>query len=162
MRKIDYPLMYRRVYSSERGARLLLLFERVAVALVVLAYLASVTDALVLLTVSAVPFVAVSIMRRLIGAKRPYEVYDLASLGITPKREGEGDSLPSRHTFSAFLIGALLLLPSPALGSAVLALGVYIAAARVLLGFHFIRDVILGAVLGAVMGAVGVLCIALF
>lgn len=170
MRKINYTLMYERVYAKRRLARALLVLERVAVGAVVLTYLASLVLAAVfdsllaaaeLAAVAAVPFLAVTLMRRWIGSKRPYEVYDLAALGIAPPREGGGDSFPSRHTASAFVIGTLLCLPSPAVGGAVLLLGVYIAAARVLLGFHFIRDVLAGALLGVVMGAIGIAAIVL-
>ena len=170
MRKIDYPLMYGRVYASPKLARALSFAERAAVAavscvflLLVAAfwYFGSVWEALRLVVVAAVPFATVSLLRVWLGGRRPYEIYDFASLGIPLPREGKGDSTPSRHAFSAFLIGTLALLALPAVGGAVLLLGVYIAAARVLLGYHFARDVIWGAVSGTLAGAIGIAAIVL-
>ena len=70
-----------------------------------------------------------------------------------------GLSFPSRHVFSAFLIGTVLLSESIALGAIVLALGLLIALARVVLLIHFVRDVIAGAVIGVLAGVLGVIAL---
>ena len=46
-------------------------------------------------------FLALSRIRKLINSPRPYEVYDI--LPLIP-RDGQGQSFPSRHVFSIFLI----------------------------------------------------------
>ena len=47
--------------------------------------------------------------------------------------------------------------PQPAVGYALLLVGVVLAASRFLLGVHFISDVVSGAVFGIFAGAVGYL-----
>ena len=86
-------------------------------------------------------------------------MYDFPSLGIEAPSANTGKSFPSRHTFSAFLVGTLMLRLMLPLGVVILALALLMSAARVLLGLHFLRDVIVGAVLGLVMGAVGVIAV---
>ena len=109
-----------------------------------------------ILAVTGVPFIIVSVIRHLINAPRPYEL--LPFYEKKPKHKS-GRSFPSRHVFSIFVIGTVLLIDSPILGAGILVLGVLLAALRVLLGLHFIRDVIAGAAIGAVSGIIGILII---
>lgn len=102
--------------------------------------------------VCAVPFGVVSLARRLIGAPRPYEVYDL---GVVPPRAGRADSFPSRHVFCAVLLGVLACPVSVRLGILTLCAGAVLGVCRVLGGIHFLRDVIAGGVLGAFAGGLG-------
>lgn len=93
-------------------------------------------------------FLALSRIRKLINSPRPYEVYDI--LPLIP-RDGQGQSFPSRHVFSIFLIGTLwcgIWLP---VGVILLLCGVVLAGIRVVAGVHFPKDVAAGA-------AVGILC----
>ena len=99
-----------------------------------------------------VPFVLVSVLRRTLSLPRPYEVYDF---GASIKHSG--GSFPSRHAYSAFAIGSYLLFLNLPLGIAVLVLGALISASRVLLGLHFVRDVLAGAVIGVVAAIIGAL-----
>ena len=99
-----------------------------------------------------VPFVALSLARRAIDAPRPYEVYGLEPL--IPK-ESRGKSFPSRHVFSICVIGTSLLYLAPPLGAALLALGALLAAARVLSGLHFGKDVLVGALIGVLSAIMG-------
>lgn len=103
--------------------------------------------------VPAIGFVLVTVLRRLIAAPRPFEVYQ-----FTPMlgRHRPGLSFPSRHIYSATVItvasvwvfgwqtvyfnGLITLL---------------LAVARVIGGVHFIRDVLAGAAIGALLGGVG-------
>lgn len=171
MRKIDYPKLYLWTCEHKRMLRVMRNLHLPAVLFVVLsyaayigfsAYLGSIPRALTAIATSAVPFVAVSILRRVLGGERPYEVHDLGSLGIELPRHGGGRSFPSRHSFSAFLVGTLMLLDVPYLGAAVLLVGVFISVYRTLAGLHFVRDVLVGAVIGTVTGICGSLCIYFF
>lgn len=94
-----------------------------------------------------VPFFAVTIIRRAINAPRPYEIYNF--YGDPPKKRC-GCSFPSRHAYSAFAIGTYFAFASPLLGGILLVLSALMCTARVLLGIHFIRDVLTGALVGAV------------
>ncbi|MCH5268162.1 MAG: phosphatase PAP2 family protein [Lachnospiraceae bacterium] len=99
--------------------------------------------------VPAVSLMAVSLFRRLVNAKRPYEVY-----GFTPliPKETQGKSFPSRHVFSIFVIGTTLFFVSPSHAVAIWVMGILLAIVRVISGLHFPRDVIAGAGIGIVCG----------
>jgi len=122
-----------------------------------LCYLALAVSPAVLIKVCvtlALPFLAVTLIRRKINAPRPYELY-----GFTEQapRSRKGASFPSRHAHSAFAIGTLLCLFHPALGAVLLALALGMCAARVLLGIHFVRDVAAGALTGVISSLIGAL-----
>ncbi len=104
-------------------------------------------DALILITV----------FRRAVNRKRPYEVYDTAS-AIGKKTKGK--SFPSRHVFSVFLIAMtyLCLSPWPEAAALLFAAGVLLGAVRVLTGVHFVSDVLCGAAAGILAGVAGYLC----
>ena len=62
-------------------------------------------------------------------------------------------SFPSGHTITAFAVTAALAGFYPEMLPAVLFCAVSIAASRVVLGMHFLSDVLAGAALGATLGA---------
>ena len=106
------------------------------------------------LLVPGISFVLVTILRRAIDAPRPYTVFNTPP--VIPK-DTRGNSFPSRHTFSIFIIGMTFCAccPIPWAGPVVLALGCVLAALRVVGGVHFPRDVIAGAALGIALGWLG-------
>ena len=61
-------------------------------------------------------------------------------------------SFPSGHAMSAFAIAIPLGIFYPQLEVALLALSLSIAASRVLLGMHFVSDVVAGSLIGAGLG----------
>ena len=99
-----------------------------------------------------VPFLLVTLLRKKLNAPRPYEIYDFYP---TPPKNKKGLSFPSRHAFSAFAIGTYLAFVSPLLGGILLATSTLMCVARVLLGIHFIRDVLCGALIGTVATLIG-------
>ena len=107
-----------------------------------------------MLVILALPFIAVTLLRRLINAPRPYELYGFYE---TAPKQRSGASFPSRHAHSAFAIGTLLCFFSPYIGAALLSLSAAMCIARVLLGVHFPRDVIAGALTGTVCSLIGAL-----
>ena len=104
--------------------------------------------------VTGVPFVIVSLMRMLIDAPRPYQVYSFYS--VPPKKKC-GKSFPSRHVFSVFVIASAISFENLFLGIGLGILGVALGAFRVLLGIHFIKDTVAGAAIGIFSGVVGML-----
>lgn len=102
--------------------------------------------------VPGVSFAAVTLVRRWINAPRPYE-----ALEIDPiiHKDTKGQSLPSRHVFSMFVIAVTYLWIQPWMGVILLLLGVVLAVLRVLGGVHFPRDVLVGALCGLGSGLVG-------
>lgn len=158
--------LYTRVYSRPRTLALLRLCGSVGVAYVVLCFLSiaawllverEYTACLKLCAVAAIPFVAVSAMRFLLNVERPYETMDFAPFEAMKRERKAGKSFPSRHVFSAFLIGTLTLFYSVPLGIVTLLIGAFIGTERVMLGIHFTRDVICGGIIGVVSGLVGML-----
>lgn len=93
--------------------------------------------------------VLVTLMRYIISAKRPYEVYD-----YTPvvKKNTKGKSFPSRHTASAFIIAMAFMYLDVSLGIVMMLIACGVALTRVLSGVHFIRDVIGGALISIIVG----------
>lgn len=102
--------------------------------------------------VPAVAFLIVSVMRRILNEKRPYEVYDITP--VIPK-EKKGQSFPSRHVFSIFMIGITFQQVHIGLGCLFYGLGLLLAILRVLGGVHFVKDVIAGAAMGILSGFLG-------
>ena len=97
-------------------------------------------------------FILVTILRAIINAPRPYEVYD-----YTPvvHKSTKGKSFPSRHTVSAFIIAMAFLYVQTSIGVIMMFVALGIAISRVLAGVHFVRDVVGGAVMGLGVGVLG-------
>ena len=92
------------------------------------------------LIVPAAGFVFVTVFRKIVNRQRPYE-----ALGFQPflkYKEGKGQSLPSRHTASAFLIAMACLYIHLWLGIPMLVLAGIIGASRVVSGMHYLSDII--------------------
>ena len=88
-----------------------------------------------------VAFISVTIIRKLINRKRPYEYMNIAPL-VSHKL---GQSFPSRHTLSAMIIALVTLNINTTLGIIMIILASIIGLCRILAGVHHISDVIAGA-----------------
>jgi undecaprenyl-diphosphatase len=88
-------------------------------------------------------------LKRMIGRKRPCEIQPHCWATVLPPDEF---SFPSGHTMTAFGITVALALFYPALSAALLFFAFSIAVSRVVLGMHFVSDVIAGMLLGAGLG----------
>ena len=149
-----------RVYKDENLTEMLRISSLAIVALTVYSFLSALFVifsespfmALELLLITGVPFAAVSAARRLVNAPRPYELLEFYEK--KPKAKS-GSSFPSRHVFSVFVIGTALIVENAFLGAALLILGAVLAIIRVLMGIHFVRDVVAGGVIGIVSGVIG-------
>ncbi len=101
------------------------------------------------IAVCGVGFVLLTLFRKYVNAERPYEKFAFLPL---IKKETAGCSFPSRHVFSAAIIGMSLLPAYSVWGVTVLVLGALMAALRVIFGLHFIKDTVWGFVVGVVFG----------
>lgn len=101
-------------------------------------------------------FIILSVVRYLVNRKRPYEYFQTTS---AVSKATSGKSFPSRHVFSAFVIATTFLAvgPQPVAGYVLLFAGTIIGAIRVLLGVHYVSDVIAGAFFGILAGVAGYL-----
>lgn len=104
--------------------------------------------------VPGVSFALVTVLRKAINAPRPYEVFDASP--IIPK-DTRGNSFPSRHAFSIFVVAMTFCACCPLawVGPVMLVVGVLLAVIRVVSGVHFPRDVVVGALLGMLAGFMG-------
>lgn len=154
--------LLRRVHTSSKISASLKIISHTSVAVCVISFFAMLAylshenpnQGLRLILAAAVPFILVSIARRIINAPRPYELYDFYTV---PPKAKRGQSFPSRHVFSAFLVAGLAYMISIWLALALVAVGISLATARVFLGIHFIRDVAAGALIGVLSAVLGLL-----
>ena len=101
--------------------------------------------------VPASGFVILSLLRKKINAPRPYEVWEIVPL---LDRDSPGQSIPSRHVFSATIISMACLHASLIVGSILLILSVFLGLVRVLGGVHFPKDVVVGYICALVWGVI--------
>lgn len=96
-------------------------------------------------------FVILSFLRKKINAPRPYEEWDINPL---LDRDSPGQSMPSRHVFSATIISMACLHASLSVGSILLVFSALLGLVRVLAGVHFPKDVVVGYICGLVWGVI--------
>ena len=94
-------------------------------------------------------FVILSFLRKKINAPRPYEVWEIIPL---LDRDSPGQSMPSRHVFSATIISMACLHASLSVGVISLVLSALLGLVRVLGGVHYPKDVVVGYICALVWG----------
>ena len=106
-------------------------------------------QALMYVFIPASGFVILSFLRKKINAPRPYEEWDIKPL---LDRDSPGQSMPSRHVFSATIISMACLHASLSVGVILLVLSALLGLVRVLGGVHYPKDVVVGYICGLVWG----------
>ena len=106
---------------------------------------------LIYVFISATGFVILSLLRKKINAPRPYEEWDIKPL---LDRDSPGQSMPSRHVFSATIISMACLHASLSVGVILLVLSAFLGLVRVLGGVHYPKDVLVGYICGLVWGVI--------
>jgi undecaprenyl-diphosphatase len=71
-------------------------------------------------------------------------------------------SFPSGHTMTAFSIALVVSFFYPALEGPMYFLAISIAVSRIVLGMHFLSDVLAGAVLGSALGVTSIVVFAAY
>ena len=110
---------------------------------------------LIYVFIPASGFVILSFLRKKINAPRPYEEWDIKPL---LDRDSPGQSMPSRHVFSATIISMACLHASLSVGIILLILSALLGLVRVLGGVHFPKYVVVGYICGLVWGVIFFLC----
>lgn len=100
--------------------------------------------------IPALSFGLLSMVRSRLNVPRPYERWPITTL---IDKDTKGNSMPSRHVFSATIIAMCVLHTYADLGLVLLVLAVLLGFLRVLGGVHYPRDVVAGFVLGVLSGA---------
>ena len=92
--------------------------------------------------------------KRRVHRARPCERVRPAHFDVDPLTWFEADrfSFPSGHALNAFALGSVIALGYPLVAAPVLLLAASVAASRVILGLHWLSDVLVGALVGAVIG----------
>ena len=103
------------------------------------------------LFIPASGFVILSFLRKKINAPRPYEVWEIVPL---LDRDSPGQSMPSRHVFSATIISMACFHASLSVGVVLLVLSALLGLVRVLGGVHYPKDVVVGYICGLVWGVI--------
>ena len=106
---------------------------------------------LIYVFIPATGFVILSLLRKKINAPRPYEEWTIKPL---LDRDSPGQSMPSRHVFSATIISMACLHASLTMGMICLALSAFLGLVRVLGGVHYPKDVVVGYICGLVWGMI--------
>ena len=110
---------------------------------------------LIYVFIPATGFVILSFLRKKINAPRPYEEWDIKPL---LDRDSPGQSMPSRHVFSATIISMACLHASSSVGVILLVFSALLGLVRVLGGVHFPKDVVVGYMCALVWGVILFLC----
>lgn len=105
--------------------------------------------------VPALGFVLLTLVRKWINQPRPYETWEIIPL---LDRDSPGQSMPSRHVFSATIISMACLHASLSVGVILLVLSALLGLVRVLGGVHFPKDVVVGYICALVWGVIFFLC----
>ena len=103
----------------------------------------------VYLLVPATGFVILSLFRKKINHPRPYETWDIRPL---LEKDSSGQSMPSRHVFSATIISMASLHASLPVGLVCLLFSALLGLVRVLGGVHYPKDVLVGYACGLMWG----------
>lgn len=101
--------------------------------------------------VPASGFVILSLLRKKINAPRPYEEWTIKPL---LDRDSPGQSMPSRHVFSATIISMACFHASLSLGVILLVFSAFLGLVRVLGGVHYPKDVVVGYICALVWGVI--------
>lgn len=99
--------------------------------------------------VPAVGFVLLTLVRKWINQPRPYETWEIVPL---LDKDSSGNSMPSRHVFSATIISVACLHASLPVGLVLLVLSAFLGFVRVLGGVHYPKDVLVGYACGLLLG----------
>jgi undecaprenyl-diphosphatase len=93
-------------------------------------------------------------VKRRVRRPRPCERARPAGFDISPLAWFPSDrfSFPSGHALNAFAIGSVIALSYPFTALPVLALAASVAASRVVLGLHWLSDVLVGSLVGTLIG----------
>ena len=106
---------------------------------------------LIYVFIPASGFVILSFLRKKINAPRPYEEWDIKPL---LDRDSHGQSMPSRHVFSATIISMACMHASLPIGMICLTLSACLGLVRVLGGVHYPKDVVVGYICALVWGVI--------
>ena len=139
--------------------QLMRVFNRIMTVLMPLAYLTLLgtnfvskgvgKDLYAYIIVPALGFVLLTLVRKWINQPRPYETWEIVPL---LDKDSHGNSMPSRHVFSATNISMACLHANLPVGLVLLILSALLGLVRALGGVHYPKDVLVGYACGLLLG----------
>ena len=139
--------------------QLMRVFNRMMTVLMPLAYLTLLgtnfiskglgQDLAAYILVPASGFVLLTLVRKWVNQPRPYETWEIIPL---LEKDSSGNSMPSRHVFSATIISMACLHANLLVGLVLLVLSALLGLVRVLGGVHYPKDVLVGYACGLLLG----------
>ena len=139
--------------------QLMRVFNRMMTVLMPLAYLTLLgtrfvskgvgNDLYAYILVPAFGFILLTLVRKWINQPRPYETWEIIPL---LEKDSSGNSMPSRHVFSATIISIACLHANLLVGLVLLVLSALLGLVRVLGGVHYPKDVLVGYACGLLLG----------
>ena len=159
----NYQEWYEKRKSSLLGhpqlLQLIRIFNRMMTVLMPLAYMTLLgtsfvskgigKDLYTYILVPALGFVLLTLVRKWINQPRPYETLEIVPL---LDKDSSGNSMPSRHVFSATIISMACLHANLSVGLVLLVLSALLGLVRVLGGVHYPKDVLVGYACGLIWG----------
>lgn len=159
----NYQEWYEKRKSSLLGhpqlLQLMRIFNRMMTVLMPLAYMTLLgtsfvskgigKDLYTYILVPALGFVLLTLVRKWINQPRPYEAWEIVPL---LDKDSSGNSMPSRHVFSATIISVACLHANLPVGLILLVLSAFLCLVRVLGGVHYPKDVLVGYACGLLWG----------
>jgi undecaprenyl-diphosphatase len=101
---------------------------------------------------AALSVVLFKFLKRLTGRRRPCQIEPHCWATLLPPDQF---SFPSGHTMTAFAVAIPLAMFYPTLMIGMFFCALSIAMSRILLGMHFLSDVVAGALIGTALGYLG-------
>jgi undecaprenyl-diphosphatase len=93
------------------------------------------------------------VLKKVVARRRPCTIEPSCWATLLPRDQF---SFPSGHSITAFAVALPLSYYFPTLAPLLLALAVSVALSRIILGVHFLTDVIAGSIIGSLLGYLAV------
>lgn len=96
----------------------------------------------------------IAIINLIYERSRPYQRYDFEPItsNFFSFKTHMRNSFPSRHTATYFTVATTFIIFYPGLGACLMFVGLMAGGARVVMGYHWPSDIVVGAILGIIVG----------